>query len=39
MTRLFATLRRFAETIRIGLCKQNEIDFNAPWNPHRSPCG
>jgi len=34
-----AALARLAETIRIALCKQNEIQFEAPWNPRRSPCG
>ncbi len=36
---LAAALRRFAESARLALCKLNEIQFSAPWNPHRSPCG
>ena len=34
-----AALRRLGETIRFSLCKLNEIQFSAPWNPHRSSCG
>jgi hypothetical protein len=33
-----AALRRLAETIRFGLCKQNEFEFSAPWNPRRGGC-
>jgi hypothetical protein len=36
---LFPALRRLAETIRLALCKQNEIQFSAPWNPRRPTCG
>ncbi len=39
MTRLVAALQRFAETIRVALCKQNEIEFSAPWNPRTPRCG
>jgi len=39
MTRLFDALHRVAETIRIGLCKQNEFEFSAPWNPRSPRCG
>jgi hypothetical protein len=38
MRAFFHNLRQFAETIRIGLCKMNEIQFNAPWAPRRSRC-
>jgi hypothetical protein len=31
-------LRRLVETIRLALCKQNEIEFAAPWNPRRPTC-
>ena len=31
-------LRRLVETIRIGLCKLNEIQFSAPWNPRAGGC-
>jgi|GEM_PF-4832662 len=37
--RFFAAFARLAETVRVGLCKQNEFEFSAPWNPRRSPCG
>lgn len=30
--------RRLAETIRVSLCKLNEIEFAAPWNPRRPTC-
>jgi hypothetical protein len=33
-----SALRRLGETIRIALCKQNEIEFAAPWNPRRRVC-
>ncbi|HYI64886.1 MAG TPA: hypothetical protein VEW71_08385 [Allosphingosinicella sp.] len=36
---LLPALRRLAETIRLGLCKQNELDFSAPWNPRSPRCG
>jgi hypothetical protein len=39
MARLLAQLRRLAETVRVALCKQNEIEFSAPWTPHRPRCG
>ena len=26
------------EAIRIGLCKLNEIQFSAPWNPRTGGC-
>jgi hypothetical protein len=39
MRSLFANLRRLAATIRVALCKQNEIQFSAPWNSRRSSCG
>ena len=37
-TGVFAALHRLAETIRIGLCKLNQIEFDAPWNPRRPHC-
>jgi hypothetical protein len=33
-----AALHRLGETIRVALCKQNEIEFAAPWNPRRPTC-
>ena len=38
MTKLSVALHRLAETIRIALCKQNELEFSAPWNPQRPRC-
>ena len=32
-------LGRLLETIRVSLCKLNEIQFSAPWNPSRTGCG
>ena len=31
-------LHRLAESIRIGLCKLNQIQFEAPWNPRQHRC-
>ncbi len=39
MTKLLSALHSLAETIRVALCKQNELEFSAPWNPHRPRCG
>jgi hypothetical protein len=36
---LIATLRRLGATINFSLCKLNEIQFSAPWNPARPRCG
>jgi len=36
---LLAALRHFAATVSAALRTQHDIQFNAPWNPHRSPCG
>jgi hypothetical protein len=33
-----AALRRLTETIRVGLCKLNQIEFDAPWNPRQRGC-
>jgi hypothetical protein len=38
MRTFFHRLRQLAETIRIGLCRQNELDFSAPWAPRRQRC-
>ncbi len=32
-------LGRLLETIRVSLCKLNQIQFSAPWNPNRTSCG
>jgi hypothetical protein len=39
MANLLAKLRHLGETVRVALCKQNEIEFSAPWNPRRPRCG
>jgi len=31
-------IRSFLETLRISLCKLNEIQFSAPWRPERRGC-
>jgi len=38
MRTVFATIRRFAETIRFGFCRLTEIQYSAPWAPRRSRC-
>lgn len=30
--------RSLLETVRISLCKLNEIQFSAPWRPERRGC-
>ena len=36
---LLRALRALRESIALALCKQNEIQFSAPWNPRRPRCG
>jgi hypothetical protein len=31
-------LKRATATILLGLCKLNEIQFDAPWAPRRGRC-
>ena len=31
-------LYELIETIRVGLCKLNQIQFSAPWNPRAGGC-
>jgi hypothetical protein len=38
MRKLLALLRRRAADFRLAMCKMNEIQFSAPWNPRRSRC-
>jgi hypothetical protein len=38
MNRIITALRRLAGTIALGLCKLNELQFSAPWNPARPRC-
>ena len=28
----------FVETLRVAMCKLNEIQFSAPWNPRPGGC-
>jgi hypothetical protein len=39
MNTIFHALRRLGRTIAFSLCKLNEIQFSAPWNPARPRCG
>lgn len=38
MRNLFAAVARFAEEVSFSLCKLNQIEFEAPWNPRRPTC-
>ncbi|MEA3053458.1 MAG: hypothetical protein QOG72_2361 [Sphingomonadales bacterium] len=33
-----SALFRLADSILLALCKLNEIQFAAPWNPRRPTC-
>jgi len=35
---LVNAFRDLRQTILLGLCKMNEIQFAAPWAPRRSRC-
>jgi hypothetical protein len=35
---LIAAFRDARQTILFALCKLNEIQFNAPWQPRRGRC-
>jgi hypothetical protein len=35
---LISAYRDLKQTILLGLCKLNEIQFAAPWAPRRSRC-
>ena len=39
MRNFIATLHRLGETLLFSLCKLNEIQFSAPWDPARPRCG
>jgi hypothetical protein len=39
MRKLLTALRRLAADWRLAMCKMNQIQFSAPWNPPRSRCG
>ena len=32
------SIRSFFDTVRVALCKLNQIQFSAPWNPQRRGC-
>ena len=32
------SFRELIEAIRVGLCKLNEMQFSAPWNPRTGGC-
>lgn len=34
-----AAVRAASHTAMFALCKLNEIQFSAPWNPQRPTCG
>jgi len=34
----FGALRNLWENLRFSLCKLNQIQFSAPWNPRRPTC-
>ena len=36
---IIAKLRQLGAAISFSLCKLNEIQFSAPWNPPHSRCG
>ena len=36
---IIANLRRLGATILFSMCKLNEIQFSAPWNPASPRCG
>jgi hypothetical protein len=36
---IIANLRLLGATLLVSMCKLNEIQFSAPWNPARSRCG
>ena len=38
MRNFFHNLRRLGADFRLAMCKLNEIQFSAPWNPQRSRC-
>jgi hypothetical protein len=39
MRKLLTALHRLAASWRLAMCKMNQIQFSAPWNPPRSRCG
>ena len=39
MRTILTALRHLGATIAFSLCKLNEIQFSAPWNPTSPRCG
>jgi hypothetical protein len=39
MRKLLPALRRLAASWSLAMCKMNQIQFSAPWNPRKSQCG
>ena len=33
-----SALRNFFRTVSLAMCKLNQIQFDAPWNPRRRGC-
>ena len=33
-----SALRNFVRTLSLAMCKLNQIQFDAPWNPRRRGC-
>ena len=33
-----STLRNLVRTVSLAMCKLNQIQFDAPWNPRRRGC-
>jgi hypothetical protein len=31
-------IRNFLDTVSLAMCKLNQIQFSAPWNPERRGC-
>ena len=38
MRNIFQGVRELGQTLLFSLCKLNEIQFSAPWNPARPRC-
>ena len=39
MRTIITALRQLGATIAFSMCKLNEIQFSAPWDPVRPRCG
>jgi hypothetical protein len=38
ISKIIDAIRQAERAILLGLCKQNEIQFSAPWAPRRNRC-